>query len=93
MKRKLLHSKLFLGVLTRFSCCLLAFSAMDSVASAEEGHRSSYYKDGEIHVNVLGQPEGKPITTGHWDFKPSCSKTGDHLVFFRRLKNDPVVSN
>ncbi|MEZ6125780.1 MAG: hypothetical protein R3C49_21770 [Planctomycetaceae bacterium] len=44
-------------------------------------------------MNVLGQPEAKPITTGHWDFKPSWSKTGDHLVFFRRLKNDPVVSN
>jgi hypothetical protein len=28
-------------------------------ASAEDGYRSSYYKDGEIHVNVLGQPEGK----------------------------------
>lgn len=62
-------------------------------ANAQEGHRSSYYKDGEIHVNVLGQPEGKPITAGHWDFKPSWSKTGDHLVFFRRLQNDPVVSN
>ncbi len=64
-----------------------------SAARAEDGHRSSYCKDGEIHVNVLGQPEGKPITQGHWDFKPSWSITGDHLVFFRRLKNDPVVSN
>lgn len=57
------------------------------------GLRSSYYKDGEIHVNVLGTPEGKPVTSGHWDFKPSWSKTGDRLVFFRRLKNDPVVTN
>lgn len=56
-----------------------------------QDHRSSYYKDGEIHVNVLGTPEGKPLTTGHWDFKPSWSKTGDMLVFFRRLKNDPHV--
>lgn len=74
-------------------CGLLATLAMGSFVSAEDGYRSSYYKDGEIHVNVLGQPEGKPITTGHWDFKPSWSQTGDHLVFFRRLKNDPVVSN
>ncbi len=71
---------------------LLVFLAFSS-ASGEDDHRSSYYKDGEIHVNVLGQPEGIPITTGHWDFKPSWSKTGDHLVFFRRLKNDAVVSN
>jgi len=34
-----------------------------------------------------------PLTSGHWDFKPSWSKTGDMLVFFRRLKNDPVVTN
>jgi len=61
--------------------------------SAEDGHRSSYYKDGEIHVNVLGTPEEKPLTTGHWDFKPSWSKTGDKLVFFRRLVNDKEVGN
>jgi hypothetical protein len=53
--------------------------------------RISYYCNGEIHVNMPGQPEGKPLTTGHWDFKPSWSKTGDMLVFFRRLKNDPDV--
>lgn len=64
-----------------------------SFLPAAEPYRASYYKDGEIHVTVLGEPEGKPITTGHWDFKPSWSVTGDHLVFFRRLKNDPVVSN
>jgi hypothetical protein len=64
-----------------------------SAASVQDSYRSSYFKDGEIHVNVLGQPEGKPITEGHWDFKPSWSITGDHLVFFRRLKNDPDVSN
>ena len=56
------------------------------------GHRSAYYKDGEIHVNVLGEPEGKPITTGHWDFKPSWSQTGDKLVFFRRVRNHPQVN-
>ena len=42
-----------------------------AILPAAESYRASYYKDGEIHITVLGQPEGKPITTGHWDFKPS----------------------
>ncbi len=53
--------------------------------------RISYYCNGEIHVGMPGQPEGKPLTTGHWDFKPSWSKTGDMLVCFRRLKTDRDV--
>ncbi len=57
------------------------------------GYRGSYFVNGEIHVNTYGTPEGKPLTTGHQDFKPSWSKTGDMLVFFRRLKNDPVTVN
>jgi len=59
--------------------------------SAEE-HRSAYYKDGEIHVGILGRLDAKPHTTGHWDFKPSWSKTGNKLVFFRRLVNDKETS-
>ena len=59
------------------------------------GLRCSYYKNGRIYVNVLGTPEDKPITVppvkGWEDFKPSWSRTGDMLVFFRRVKNDPVV--
>ena len=57
------------------------------------GYRGSYFKNGEIHVNEYGTPEGKPLTSGHQEFKPSWSKTGDMLVFFRRLKKDPVVTN
>ncbi len=57
-----------------------------------QGFRGAYFVNGEIHVNVYGTSEKKPLTTGHWDFKPSWSKTGDMLVFFRRLKNDPDVS-
>ena len=72
---------------------LILLSASLSVATAQErGHRASYYKDGEIHVNVLGTPEEEPLTTGHWDFKPSWSKTDDKLVFFRRLVNNKDVS-
>ncbi len=64
-----------------------------STAVQPTGFRGSYYCNGEIHVNTYGTPEGKPLTSGHSDFKPSWSKTGDMLVFFRRLKNDPVVTN
>ena len=62
-------------------------------AEPPRGSRISYYCNGEIHVGVPGQPEGKPLTQGHWDFKPSWSKTGDMLVCFRRLKDDPVTVN
>ncbi len=57
------------------------------------GKRISYYRDGAIHVAEVGQPDGTPLTTGHWDFKPSWSKTGDTLVFFRRYRDDPVTVN
>ncbi len=57
------------------------------------GPRISYFCNGEIHVNEVGKPEGKPLTTGHMDFKPSWSRTGDKLVFFRRYKDDPVTVN
>jgi hypothetical protein len=63
-------------------------------AAAKPTHfRGSYFMNGEIHVNTYGAPEGKPLTSGHWDFKPSWSKTGDMLVFFRRLVDDPVTVN
>ena len=57
------------------------------------GYRGAYFVNGEIHVNIYGTREDRPLTSGHQDFKPSWSKTGDMLVFFRRLKNDPVVTN
>jgi Tol biopolymer transport system component len=62
-----------------------------ALAAEARPSRISYFKNGEIHVSVPGGPEGKPLTTGHWDFKPSWSKTGDMLVCFRRLKDDPVT--
>jgi len=58
-------------------------------AGQPSGSRISYYCNGEIYVTEVGKPEGKPLTTGHWDFKPSWSKTRDMLVGFRRLKDDP----
>lgn len=75
-----------------FLVAILATTIHCAILIADEGHRASYYKDGEIHVNVLGTPEEEPLTSGHWDFKPSWSKTDDRLVFFRRLVNDKEVS-
>jgi hypothetical protein len=51
----------------------LSLAAQLCVATlhAAEPYRASCYKDGEIHITVLWQPEGKAITTGHWNFKPS----------------------
>ncbi|MFA6564368.1 MAG: hypothetical protein WCV00_20865 [Verrucomicrobiia bacterium] len=62
-------------------------------AARPRASRISYFCNGEIHVNEVGKPEGKPLTTGHMDFKPSWSKTGNMLVCFRRTKNDPATVN
>jgi hypothetical protein len=72
---------------------LVPLLAIAGEAGAPRASRISYYCNGEIHVNEVGKPEGKPLTTGHTDFKPSWSKTGDMLVCFRRTKDDPVVTN
>jgi hypothetical protein len=61
--------------------------------ASSPGSRISYFCNGEIHVNGVGKPEGTPLTKGHMDFKPSWSKTGNKLVFFRRYKDDPVTVN
>ena len=68
-------------------------SDVNADAIEKTNFRGSYFVNGEIHVNTYGSPEGKPLTTGHKDFKPSWSKTGDMLVFFRRLKHHPVTVN
>lgn len=75
------------------STILIGIAFIPSGTSADDGHRCAYYKDGELYINTLGAPEEKPLTSGHWDFKPSWSKTGDKLVFFRRTVNDKVVSS
>jgi hypothetical protein len=76
----------------------LGSTAVPLIARAGEAGRPrasriSYYCDGKIHIGEPGQPDGKPLTQGHWDFKPSWSKTGNLLVCFRRLKDDPVTVN
>lgn len=69
--------------------------ASDQPSSAPEAtdHRACYSKDLQIHVGVLGVSDGEPLTTGHSDFKPVWSKTGNKIVFFRRTVNAPVTSN
>jgi hypothetical protein len=77
---------------------LLAGSALDpgafcrTFSARTYRSRIAYSCNGEIHINIPGQPEGTPLTSGHWDFKPSWSRTGDLLVFFRRLEDHPDVS-
>src|SRR5260221_2052832 len=93
-----LHRREFLKRTAQASAALAASAGVPFAARAEEtarprGSRISYYCNGEIYVNVPGQPEGKPLTTRHVDFKPSWSKTGDLLVCFRRTKDDPVTVN
>ena len=72
--------------------CTLGF-LQNSLQADITKHRISYYKNGEIHVNQLGKPDQKPLTSGHWDFKPSWSKTDNKLVFFRRYVTAPEVWN
>ena len=76
---------------------ILAVTAVSNTAAAEDrDYRFSYYANGRICVDKLSGIDGnRPIMVppgqGWEDFKPSWSKTGDMLVFFRRVKNDPVV--
>jgi hypothetical protein len=86
-RREFLKRVFLVGVGTSFAP-LIAHASKEAITSQL---RIAYYCNGEIHVSLPGR-EGKPITKGHWDFKPSWSKTGDMLVFFRRLKSDPDVS-
>jgi Tol biopolymer transport system component len=57
------------------------------------GLKGVYAVNGRLHVTLFGSPEGEPITTGPSDMKPSWSKTGDKIVFFRLAKYAPDVSN
>jgi hypothetical protein len=82
----------FLKAATRTGAAA-AFTGINTAAALPRASRISYFRNGEIHVNEPGKPEGKPLTSGHTDFKPSWSLTGDMLVCFRRTKDDPVTVN
>lgn len=73
-------------------------TTVSHTANARSKYKFSYYANGRICVDRLGELDGKrpiivPPVQGQQDFKPSWSKTRDKLVFFRRVKNDPVVGN
>ena len=85
--------KLFKTLIARAVAVALVTASNALAGEGDPAYRGAYFVDGEIHVNTYGSPEGKALTSGHQDFKPSWSKTGDRLVFFRRVKNDPVVTN
>jgi len=76
----------------------LVVAAVSARAGVGNGYKFSYYASGRICVDPLGKLDGaNPVVTppskGQKDFKPSWSKTGDMLVFFRRVKDDPIVTN
>ena len=76
----------------------IAATVLSRATDTDGGDRFSYYANGRICVDSLGKLDGRnPVTVpqgkGQEDFKPSWSKTGNMLVFFRRAKNDPVVTN
>jgi Tol biopolymer transport system component len=60
-------------------------------AVTETKLKGSYAVDGRIHVGEFGGSDGKPLTIGHQDMKPSWSKTGGMLVFFRITKHAKAV--
>lgn len=100
MNRQLSRREFLRGA-TRATAAVAAYAGVAAAprlgpsgeAGPSRAPRISYYCNGEIHVNEVGKPEGKPLTTGHMDFKPSWSKTDDMLVCFRRTKDDPVTVN
>jgi len=93
----------FLKGAARATTAVAAFAGMGEAAAPLDaranqtarppGSRISYYRNGEILVGQPGKPERRPLTTGHVDFKPSWSKTGDMLVCFRRTRDDPITAN
>ena len=56
-------------------------------------YKGVYNVNGRLHVSLLGTPDGKPITDGPNDLKPSWSKTGDKIVFFRTPRLTAQVSS
>jgi Tol biopolymer transport system component len=84
--------------MTRFLASLLLGLAAPMLAVPSLGeevtpteHRGSYALNGRIQVGLFGHPDGEPLTTGPADMKPSWSKQGDLLVFFRVTKFAPRI--
>jgi len=78
-------TRFFAKLLLGLSAAMLATASFGEDVTRTE-HRGSYARNGRIHVGLFGHPDGPPLTTGHGDNKPSWSKTGERLVFFRGVK-------
>ena len=78
-------TRFFANLLVGLPAAMLAAASFGEEVTRTE-HRGSYARNGRIHVGLFGHPDGKPLTTDHGDNKPSWSKTGDRLVFFRGVK-------
>ena len=78
-------TRLFVKLLLGLVAVMSAIPSLGEEVTQTE-HRGSYTVNGQIHVGLFGHPDGSPLTTGHTDMKPSWSKTGDRLVFFRSVK-------
>jgi Tol biopolymer transport system component len=74
-----------------------ALLTLASPATAEDAtptaYKGVYNVDGRLHVSLFGTPDRKPITAGPNDLKPSWSKTGDKIVFFRTPRLTAQVSS
>lgn len=84
----------------RFSYHLLLAGIMVihvNSASAEDAtpteFKGVYDVDGRLHISLFGKPDGKPLTDGPNDLKPSWSMTGDKIVFFRTPRLTAQVSS
>lgn len=70
-------------------CTLSASDSADEHGASNENilkERWVCSENFEIAINQHDKPK-VTVTSGHMDFKPSWSKTGDKLTFFRRIGN------
>ncbi len=63
--------------------CLCTACKPEKINIADLNLKGAYIVNDELYVNTFGLPEEKPLTKDYYDFKPSWSKTGNKIVFFR----------
>lgn len=69
---------------------LLLAAALSPLSAGERGICS---RGGALTILDLETGEESPVTSGHSDMKPSWSKNGDRIVFFRVTKFAPKVGD
>jgi len=92
--KKTLHATAAMAAYSSITAAVAPVLARAGEAGQLRGSRISYYCNGEIYVSEVGKPEGKPLTTGHWDFKPSWSKTCLWRIvdFSSEISNSPQLA-